>query len=62
VNEDARPRGSLDAPIKVAAAAGYEILDLGADLEGEARNIAADHARLALKARAGPPGRYPLRS
>ena len=28
------------------------IIDLGADLEGEAREVAADHARLALKARA----------
>jgi glycerate 2-kinase len=48
----ARPRGSLDAAIEVAAAAGYEIIDLGADLEGEARSIAADHAQLALQARA----------
>ena len=28
------------------------IIDLGADLEGEARSVAADHARLALEARA----------
>ena len=48
----ARPRNSLDAAIKLAKDAGYEIVDLGADLEGEARNVAADHARLALKARA----------
>jgi hydroxypyruvate reductase len=48
----ARPRGSLDAAIKVAAAAGYEIIDLGADLEGEARSIAAEHAQLALQAHA----------
>ena len=27
-------------------------IDLGADLEGEARDVAADHAQLALKARA----------
>src|SRR6202047_4031311 len=47
----ARPRASLDAAIKVAASAGYETIDLGADLEGEARDFAADHARLALKAR-----------
>jgi glycerate 2-kinase len=47
-----RPRESLDAAIKLAAAAGYEIIDLGADLEGEARDVAADHARLALQARA----------
>jgi glycerate 2-kinase len=48
----ARPKASLDATIKVAAEAGYAIVDLGADLEGEARDVAADHAKLALKARA----------
>ena len=48
----ARPRQSLDAAIKLAREAGYEVIDLGADLEGEAREVAADHARLALKARA----------
>jgi glycerate 2-kinase len=47
----ARPRASLDAAIKVAADAGYETIDLSADLEGEAREVAAAHARLALKAR-----------
>jgi glycerate 2-kinase len=47
----ARPRASLDAAIGKARAAGYEIIDLGADLEGEARDVAADHARLALQAR-----------
>jgi glycerate 2-kinase len=48
----ARPRASLDAAIKLAKDAGYAIVDLGADLEGEAREVAADHARLALEARA----------
>ena len=48
----ARPKASLDAAIKLASDAGYAIIDLGADLEGEARNVAADHARLALQARA----------
>jgi hydroxypyruvate reductase len=48
----ARPKASLNAAIKVAADAGYTTIDLGADLEGEAREVAADHARLALKARA----------
>ncbi|CAN5358883.1 glycerate kinase [soil metagenome] len=48
----ARPRESLDAAIKVAVDAGYAIIDLGADLEGEARDIAAAHAKLALQARA----------
>jgi glycerate 2-kinase len=47
----ARPKASLDAAVKVAADAGYLTIDLGADLEGEAREVAADHARLALKAR-----------
>jgi hydroxypyruvate reductase len=48
----ARPRESLDAAIRVAKDAGYEIVDLGADLEGEARDVAAGHAKLALQARA----------
>src|SRR3984893_9893451 len=48
----ARPKASLDAAVKVAADAGYTTIDLGADLEGEAREVAVDHARLALKARA----------
>lgn len=48
----ARPRASLDAAIAVAKAAGYDVIDLGADLEGEAREVATDHARLALQARA----------
>jgi glycerate 2-kinase len=48
----ARPRASLDAAVRLAQDAGYETLDLGADLEGEAREVAADHARLALTARA----------
>jgi glycerate 2-kinase len=47
----ARPRASLDAAIRLAKDAGYETIDLGADLEGEAREVAADHARLALAAR-----------
>jgi glycerate 2-kinase len=48
----ARPKRSLDAAVKLARDAGYEVIDLGADLEGEAREIAAEHARLALTARA----------
>ena len=47
----ARPRASLDAAIELARQAGYDIVDLSADLEGEARIVAADHAQLALKAR-----------
>ena len=48
----ARPKASLEAAIRIAKDAGYEILDLGADLEGEARDVAANHAQLALQARA----------
>jgi glycerate 2-kinase len=48
----ARPKTSLDAAAKLAKEAGFETIDLGADLEGEAREVAADHARLALDARA----------
>jgi glycerate 2-kinase len=46
----ARPKASLDASIGKARDVGYAIVDLGADLEGEARGVAADHARLALQA------------
>jgi glycerate 2-kinase len=48
----ARPRQSLEAAARVARDAGFEIIDLGADLEGEAREVAAEHAKLALDARA----------
>ncbi|WKA29418.1 glycerate kinase type-2 family protein [Bradyrhizobium roseum] len=47
----AKPKASLDAAIKVAKDAGYEVIGLGADLEGEARDVAAEHARMALQAR-----------
>ena len=47
----AKPRASLDAAISQAKQAGYDIIDLGADLEGEAREVAAEHAKLALQAR-----------
>ena len=48
----ARPKASLDAAIRIARDAGYAVIELGADLEGEAREVAAAHAELALKARA----------
>jgi glycerate 2-kinase len=47
----ARPKASLDAAIGQARQAGYDIITLGADLEGEARSVAGDHAQLALQAR-----------
>lgn len=48
----ARPKASHEAAVKVAKDAGYETVALGADLEGEARDVAAMHAEMALKARA----------
>ena len=47
----AKPKASIEAAVKVAQDAGYATIALGADLEGEARDVAAEHARLALKAR-----------
>ncbi len=47
----AKPKASIEAAVKVAREAGYATIDLGADLEGEARDVAAAHARLALTAR-----------
>tara|TARA_R110000868_G_scaffold77465_4_gene221780 strand:+ start:1331 stop:2551 length:1221 start_codon:yes stop_codon:yes gene_type:complete len=44
--------GSLDAAAKHAAAHGYEVLNLGDRIEGEARNVAKTHAQLALAAKA----------
>ncbi|MFN5568412.1 MAG: glycerate kinase, partial [Bradyrhizobium sp.] len=48
----ARPASALEAAVARARNAGYDVLDLGADLEGEAREVAADHAKLAREARA----------
>jgi len=48
----ARPRDALDVAIAAAKAAGYETVDLGSDVEGEAREVAAAHAALAQQARA----------
>lgn len=46
----ARPRDALDAAIAVATRAGYAVRDLGADLQGEAAEVGAAHARLAREA------------
>lgn len=43
----ARPADALAAARDAAEAAGYAVHDLGADLEGEAREVAAAHAELA---------------
>jgi len=48
----ARPRQSLDAAVRLAKEAGYKVIDLGADVQGEAREVARDHARIAMRARA----------
>jgi glycerate 2-kinase len=48
----ARPRDALNVAAALARTAGYEIVDLGPDVEGEARKIAADHAALALRLQA----------
>lgn len=45
----ARPADSLVAASEAARAAGYEPVSLGADVEGEARDVAASHAALAKK-------------
>jgi hydroxypyruvate reductase len=45
------PRDALDSAIAAAKAAQFEIADLG-ELEGEAREVAAAHARLAREAHA----------
>lgn len=44
-----RPRDALDALARLAAAWGYAVLDLGDALEGEARDLGAAHASLALR-------------
>ncbi len=48
----ARPADALAAAREAAEAAGYAVHDLGADLEGEARDVAAAHAALACRLKA----------
>jgi glycerate 2-kinase len=48
----ARPADSLRAAQAAVVAAGYECVSLGADVEGEARDVANDHAKLARELRA----------
>lgn len=45
----ARPADAIAAARAAAEAAGYSVHDLGADCEGEARDVAAAHAALALE-------------
>jgi len=49
----ARPADALQAAQKRAEAAGYECLVLGDRLQGEAREVAAQHAKLARELREG---------
>jgi hydroxypyruvate reductase len=43
--------GALDAAAALARSRGYDVLNLGDRIEGEAREVAAKHARLALDAK-----------
>jgi glycerate 2-kinase len=47
----AAPKASIEAGAEVARAAGYRPVVLGDALEGEARDIGREHARLALEAK-----------
>ncbi|GGK25833.1 glycerate kinase type-2 family protein [Salinarimonas ramus] len=47
----ARPAEAIAAAAEAARAEGYEPMVLGADVEGEARDVARAHARLALEAK-----------
>lgn len=46
-----RPGDGIEAAIRAAEAAGYDVVSLGADVEGEAREVARRHARVALDLR-----------
>lgn len=48
----ARPADAIATAVKAAAEAGYEPVDLGPDLEGEARDVAAAQAKRALELKA----------
>jgi hydroxypyruvate reductase len=48
----ARPADALRAAEHAARAAGYEVVSLGDSVEGDAREVAAEHARLARELRA----------
>lgn len=45
----ATPKASLEAAAETAKALGYEAIVLGADVEGEAREAAKEHAALAIR-------------
>lgn len=56
----ARPSEMIAAVESKAEEAGYTVLSLGADLEGEARDLGAEHAALALRLQRDRPGELPL--
>ena len=45
----ARPAQSVEAAAEIARKAGYDVQNLGADLEGEARQVAALHAKASAR-------------
>ena len=47
----AAPRASIEAAAKIARHHGYHVVSLGDDLEGEARDVARQHAAMALEAK-----------
>jgi hydroxypyruvate reductase len=47
----ATPRMALDRAAILAREMGYRVIDLGDSVTGEAREVAAEHARMALEAR-----------
>lgn len=47
----ATPRAALDRAGRLARQAGYRVIDLGDRVTGEAREVAAEHARMAREAR-----------
>lgn len=48
----ATPQASLEAAAALARARGYEVMELGDQVVGEARDVAREHARLAREAKA----------
>jgi glycerate 2-kinase len=47
----AAPKASIEAAAGIARSLGYRVITLGDDLEGEARDVARTHARMALEAK-----------
>ena len=57
----ARPADMVAAVAEAGRRMGYDVVSLGADIEGEAREVGAEHARQALKIAAGmKPGDKPV--